>query len=156
MQSNPTEDKKKGICFPMTCRGWQQHSCGSHQALVCVSRSVVSDSLQFHGLRELNPPGSSAHGILQARILEWVAIPFSRGSSLPWDQTWVSHVAGRLFTNWAARKASGSCVLSTRLYLRQSRCPSHLQSMGSLNATAFSQCNDIPDAEPLQRGKLNR
>ena len=45
-------------------------------------------------------PGSSVHGILQARILEWVAIPFSRGSSQPMDQTWVSRIAGRFFTVW--------------------------------------------------------
>ena len=41
------------------------------------------------------PPGSSIHGILQAEILEWVAISFSRGSSRPRDQTQVSHIAGR-------------------------------------------------------------
>ena len=49
-------------------------------------------------------PGSSVPGILQARILEWVAIPFSRGSSWPRDQTHVSCVsysAGRFFTHWA-------------------------------------------------------
>ena len=39
-------------------------------------------------------PSSSVHGIFQARILEWVAIPFSRGSSLPKDQTQVSHITG--------------------------------------------------------------
>ena len=39
-----------------------------------------------------SPPGSSVHGILQARILEWVAVPFSRGSSRPRDQTWVSRI----------------------------------------------------------------
>ena len=43
-------------------------------------------------------PGSSVHGLLQARILEWVAIPFSRGSPQPRDQTWVSHTAGRLLS----------------------------------------------------------
>ena len=42
-------------------------------------------------------PGSSVHGILQARILEWVGIPFSRGSSQPRDQTWVFRIAGRFF-----------------------------------------------------------
>ena len=46
------------------------------------------------------PPGSFIHRILQARILEWVAIPFSKGSSWPRDQIWVSCVAGRLFTVW--------------------------------------------------------
>ena len=43
-------------------------------------------------------PGSSVHGILQAGILEWVAIPFSRASSQPSDQTQVSYVAGKFFT----------------------------------------------------------
>ena len=61
---------------------------------VCVSRSVVSDSLWPHGLYSLL--GSSIHGILQAWILEWVTIPFSRGSSWPRDQIWVSRVAGRV------------------------------------------------------------
>ena len=45
-----------------------------------------------------SPPGSSVHGILQARILEWVAIPFSRGSSQPRGQTWVFCIAGEFFT----------------------------------------------------------
>ena len=49
-------------------------------------------------------PGSSVHGILQARILEWVAIPFSRGSSRPKDQTQVSCIAGRFFTIRATRE----------------------------------------------------
>ena len=49
-------------------------------------------------------PGSSVHGILQARILEWVAISFSRGSSRPRDRTRVSHIAGRHFNLWATRE----------------------------------------------------
>ena len=49
-------------------------------------------------------PGSSVHGILQARILEWVALPFSRGSSRPRRWTCVSLIAGRLFSVWATRK----------------------------------------------------
>ena len=51
------------------------------------------------------PTGSSIHGILQARILEWVAISFSRGSSPPRDQTWVSYTAGRYFMVWTSREA---------------------------------------------------
>ena len=43
-------------------------------------------------------PGSSVHGILQARIQEWVVISFPRGSSRPRDQTWISNIAGRFFT----------------------------------------------------------
>ena len=46
---------------------------------------------------DCSPPGSSVHGILQARILEWVTIPFSRGSSWPRYRTWVSYIAGRFF-----------------------------------------------------------
>ena len=51
-------------------------------------------------------PHSSVHGILQTRLLEWVAISFSSGSSWPRDQTWVSHIAGRHFTLWPTRKPS--------------------------------------------------
>ena len=50
-------------------------------------------------------PGSSVHGIPQARILGGIAIPFSRGSSQPRNQTWVSCITGRFFTVWATRKA---------------------------------------------------
>ena len=67
----------------------------------CVSRSVVSDSLQPHGL--YNPPGSSVLGILQARILEWVAIPFSRRSSRTRNRTWVFCIVGRFLTVWTTR-----------------------------------------------------
>ena len=54
---------------------------------------------------DCSPPGSSIHRIFQARVLEWVAIFFSRGSSLTRDQTQVSCIAGRCFTIWATREA---------------------------------------------------
>ena len=47
----------------------------------------------------------TAHGILQARILEWVAFPFFRESSQPRDGTQVSRIVGRFFTSWATREA---------------------------------------------------
>ena len=63
-----------------------------------------------------DPMVYTVHGILQARILEWVAIPFSRGSSQPRDQPQVSRIAGRFFTSWATRDAqeywSGSPISS--------------------------------------------
>ena len=59
-------------------------------------------------------PGSSIHGILQARILEWVAISFSMGSSWPRDWTQVSCIAGRSFTLWATREA---CVCTYGLFI---------------------------------------
>ena len=52
-----------------------------------------------------SPPGSSVGGISQARILEWVAIFFSRGSSWPRGWTHVSYIADRFFTSWATREA---------------------------------------------------
>ena len=54
---------------------------------------------------DCSPPGSPVHGIFQARILERVAIPFSRGSSQPRDQTQVSCIAGSLCIMWATGKA---------------------------------------------------
>ena len=51
-----------------------------------------------------NPVDYTVHGIPQARILEWVAFPFSRGSSQPRDGTQVSRIAGGFFTNWAIRE----------------------------------------------------
>ena len=47
---------------------------------------------------------SFVHGIPQTRILEWIAIPFSRGPPQPRDQTWFSGIAGRFFTIWASRR----------------------------------------------------
>ena len=73
------------------------------------SRSVMSDSLQPHG------PGSSTHGIFQVRVLEWVAISFSTGSSQPRDRTWVSHVAGWCVTSWTTREATWREVRVSRL-----------------------------------------
>ena len=64
-------------------------------------------------------PGSSVHGILQARILEWVAIPFSRGASQPRNRTWVSHIASRLFTDCATREEIWKVGLWHRGVLRK-------------------------------------
>ena len=78
---------------------------------------------------DCSPPGSSFHGILQVRILEWVAISFSRGSSWPSDWTWVSRIAGRRLTAWATtcktfavicRIPFQSLVLLSRISLFQS------------------------------------
>ena len=54
---------------------------------------------------DYSPPGSSVHGILQVRVLERDAIPFSRDSYLLTDWTQVSHIAGGFFTVWATREA---------------------------------------------------
>ena len=62
----------------------------------------------------VNPWTIQSNGILQARILEWVAVPFSRGYSQPRNQTRVSCTAGRFFTNWAIRETQSGCL--RRLY----------------------------------------
>ena len=63
------------------------------------------------------PPGSSVHGILQARILEWAAIPFSRVSFQPRGQTQVSCIAGRFFTIWDSRGAHKPEVKVSSLHI---------------------------------------
>ena len=83
-----------------------------------------------------SPPGSSVHGILRAKILEWVAISFSRGSSQLRDQTQVSYIAGGFCTMWTTREAllprvcSDSCPLSLWCYLTI-----------SFSVTPFSSCS---------------
>ena len=70
---------------------------------------------------EYSPPGSSVHGIFQARMLEWVAISFSRGSSQPRDRTQVSCTAGRFFTKTVIQKKP--LVLSAlRYFIQRWRC----------------------------------
>ena len=62
-----------------------------------------------------NPTDYTVHGTLQARTLEWVAFPFSRGSSQPRDRTQVSLTAGGFFTNWAMRESLGFISYNTVL-----------------------------------------
>ena len=62
-----------------------------------------------------DPVDYMGHGILQARKLEWVAFPFSSGSSQPGDRTQVSWIAGGFFTSWATREAQ---VLKMYIYLK--------------------------------------
>ena len=77
---------------------------------VCPGVLVAQSCPTLCNPMDHSPPGSSVHGILKVRILEWVAIPFSRGSSWPRDQAWVSCLAGRFFTLWATREALTALV----------------------------------------------
>ena len=72
---------------------------------LCVCVLVARSCPTLCDPTNCRPPGFSVHGILQARTLEWIAIPFSRGSSWPRDRTLVSCIAGRLFTVWATGKS---------------------------------------------------
>ena len=79
-----------------------------HKDLGYVSQTWVMCERKWKLLSHVQlfaTPWTTVHGILQARILEWVAFPFSRGSSQPRDQTQVSHITGRFFTSWATREA---------------------------------------------------
>ena len=78
----------------------RQGECKSVKMLVVQSCPTVCNPMEHR------PLGSSVHGILQARILEWVAILFSRGYSLLRDRTCVSCIAGRFFTTRATREAA--------------------------------------------------
>ena len=91
--------------FTASCRLSLVAVCGGHSLLavlvfslwvVCVL--VAQLYLTLCDLLDCSPPGSSIHGVLQARIQKWVAILFSRESSRPRDQTQVSRIAGRFFT----------------------------------------------------------
>ena len=55
-----------------------------------------------------DPMDYTVHGILQARILEWIAIPLSRGSSQPGEKTQVSHIVGQFFTSWAQGRVASA------------------------------------------------
>ena len=70
-----------------------------------VKVSVTQSYLTLSNPMDCSLPGSSIHGILQARISKWVAMPSSRGSSPSRDRTQVSHIVGRFFTVWASREA---------------------------------------------------
>ena len=70
---------------------------------------VNQSCLTLGNFMDCSPPGSSVHGIFQAGVLEWVAIPFSRGSFQPRDQTQVSCTPDRFFTVWAMSITSVLC-----------------------------------------------
>ena len=80
-----------------------RHDWAAEQQQGGMKVLVAQSYLTLCGLMDCSLPGSSVRGISQARILEWGAIPFSRGSSQPRDRTQVSYTAGRFFTIWANR-----------------------------------------------------
>ena len=81
--------------------------------------SVAQSCLTLCDPMDSSLSGSSLHGILQARVLEWVAISFSRGSSRPRDRTRVSCIPGRCFNLWATMPNLGPFLLCFCLNLPQ-------------------------------------
>ena len=79
--------------------------------------TVAQSCWTLCGHMDCSPPGSSVHGIFQARILEWVAVPTSRGSSQPRDQTHISCIGRQILYHWTTWEALmytclGVCMLS--------------------------------------------
>ena len=88
-------------CYKIFLKGWKMK----------MKRKLLSDVQLF-------ATPWTVHGILQARLLEWVAVPCSRGPSQPRDQTQVSHTAHRFFTSWATGKPKNTGVGSLSLLQR--------------------------------------
>ena len=103
---------------------------------VAQSCPILCDSMDYR-----------VHGILQARILEWVAVPFSRGSSQSKGRTQVSRIAGRFFTSWATREAQE--------YGSEWPIPSPLDltNPGIKLGSPALQADSLPDELPGKPGK---
>ena len=99
IQNQPRKPKSCLLFYTHKSRETFSHI--SRRLLMLVSQPCPS----FCDPMDSSPPGFSVHGILQARILEWVAFPFSRGASQPRDQTWVPCTAGSFFTIWVTEEA---------------------------------------------------
>ena len=103
---------------------------------------VTQSYLTLCNPMDCTPPGSSIHGIFQARILEWIAISFSRRSSQPRDWIQVSHIVGRHFTIWATRE-----VMDGKRALK--KILNHVSNYGNANLNS----NQIP---PIRKGAPTR
>ena len=103
LNEHPREEKKNyhQVCaklFIFMGNQWKKKESESEVTQSCL---VLCDPM------DCSPPGSSVHGILQARTLQWVAMPSSQGSSRPRDWTPVSCIAGEFLTALATREALG-------------------------------------------------
>ena len=102
---------------------WMSENCKVHP---CLSAQSLQSCPTLCNLMDCSsPPGSSVHGILQARIVEWVAMPFTRGSSRTRDRICVpcvSCIAGRLFNHWTTCEAP--CLIRNKTqYKTQNKHP---------------------------------
>ena len=143
-----------------------------------VKLSVAQSCLTLCNPVDCRPPGSSVHGILQARIPKWVAIPFSRGSSRPRDQTWVSRIADRLSSELPGKPVivlpvncavipgckhsytiSSYCITKI-IWWNESRMPEqfpHLLVLGCrINAGATESLKQAHSKPSMRKLKLNK
>ena len=89
---------------------------------------------------DCSPSGSSVHGTLQARILEWVALPFYKGSSRPRDWTQVSRIADRFFTVWATREAQNNLGVCQSVVGQGKFIRIHFGATGKLASADIETC----------------
>ena len=97
------------ILIPFPCL-WSNEKLSSIKLVKCSEVKAAQSCPTL-----CNPLNYTVRGILQARILKWVAVSFSRGSSQPKNQTYVSHISGTFFTSWATREAKNTGVGSLSL-----------------------------------------
>ena len=155
----------------LRCCTWVFSSCGEWELLCC--RAQASHCGGFSSVKVLvaqscptlcdpmncSPSGSYVHGILQARILEWVAMPFSRGSSWPRNQTRVSCISGRFFTVWATSEAFQLndleqifCPLLAFVCLALSAVPTH--KAGQQGSSVHGHGITSHTAKPFQPSRI--
>ena len=116
--------------------------CVCVRACVC---SIPQSCLILRNPVDCSPPGSSVHGIFQTRILEWVSISCSRGSSWPKDQTsvsWVSCMAGGFFTTMPSEK-SWSCWLRVRIQFLGKQVRSEKCLVSQSHSVMSDSCDPI-------------
>ena len=97
----PDPGSNPGLLHCRSILYYLSHQGSPNRACVCVLVAQMCPTLCDP--MDYSSPGSSDHGMFQARILEWVAISLSRGSSRPRDWTQVSGIPGRFFTIWAGK-----------------------------------------------------
>ena len=129
----------------------------AEQSSLCYTSGIVLVAQSCPTLcdpMDCSPPGSSVHGILQARILERVAIPFSRGSSRLRDGTQVSSIAGRFFIVWATN-AIQSVLISYLLLYSNMTITGLLKRIHMNSQTHRTKPRKVPSAEasvPMEFG----
>ena len=129
---------------------WHCLTCYLIQGKVKVKVSVTQSCPTLCNPMDCSPSGSSVHGILQARILEWLAIPFSRGSFWPKDRTQFSCTAGRFFTVWATRETlENICWMKEYCALLLQGKKAFLQTWSY--TSLLSQCSKTAHSHPAVR-----
>ena len=134
---------------------WRYTNLHKNPILTCPVKMKVLLSRSYPTLREpmdYSLQGSSVHGIFLSRMLEWVAIPFSRGSSWPRNWSWASHVAGRFFTAWLTRAFQVALVVSVGHITDSGSIPGSERSSGGRhgNPLQYSCLENSMDREAWQ------